>query len=122
VIVAARVDVAARPLRLIGAAVVGSALVAPLAGVQGPACPLRSLTGVPCPFCGMTRGVTSVVHGDVGHALALNPGSVLLVVGLCLLLVWWRRPHVTFPAWAAVTVVAMLWAFELGKYATGHPL
>lgn len=100
----------------------GGAAVTSLAGVSGPACPLRSLTGVPCPFCGMTRGVTDMLHGDVVHALALNPGSVLLVVAAVLLLVRWRRVRVQVPAWGPVALVVALWAFELVKYATGRPL
>ncbi len=100
------------------------AAVRPLVGNgdAGLPCPLRSLTGVPCPFCGMTRGVTAVVHGDVAHAALLNPGSVLLVVAAVALLLSWRVGRVTMPGWVPVAVVAALWAFELFKYAVGLSL
>jgi Protein of unknown function (DUF2752) len=80
------------------------------------------MTGVPCPLCGMTRGVTDAVHGDLGRAVAMNPGSLLLVVAAVALLVIWRRRSVSFPTWLPVVVVAGLWAFQLFKYATGQPL
>jgi hypothetical protein len=44
-------------------------------------CPLRTLTGVPCPMCGMTTAATRVAEGHLSAALAANP-FVLLLVGL----------------------------------------
>jgi len=113
-----------RPLRLAGGAILGIAAARPLVadGHLGFACPLRSVTGVPCPFCGMTRGVTALVHGDVARAALLNPGSVLIVFASLTLLVMWRVPRVTVPAWSVPMVVAALWTFELAKYAVGLPL
>jgi hypothetical protein len=35
-------------------------------------CPLRSLTGLDCPFCGGLRGTYSLLHGDVATALDHN--------------------------------------------------
>lgn len=37
-----------------------------------PACPLYSLTGFACPGCGMTRGLHSLLHGDILQALDYN--------------------------------------------------
>jgi hypothetical protein len=62
-----------------------------------PPCPLRTLTGVPCPFCGATRGTIALLHGDLLHSLVLNPGVVLAVAALVLLL--WRRPRFSLPTW-----------------------
>jgi hypothetical protein len=45
-------------------------------------CPFRSLTGHPCPSCGLTRGFTAIAHGDLARGLAHNP----LVLGVMLLL------------------------------------
>jgi MFS superfamily sulfate permease-like transporter len=70
----------------------------------------------------MTRGVTDVVHGDLGGAAAMNPGSLFLVAAAIALLVIWRRRSVRFPTWLPVVLVAGLWAFQLVKYATGQPL
>lgn len=36
-------------------------------------CPLRELTGIPCPTCYGTRAMLAVVAGDWGRALRLNP-------------------------------------------------
>jgi hypothetical protein len=36
-------------------------------------CTFRRATGVPCPGCGLTRGVTALASGDVATGLAYNP-------------------------------------------------
>jgi hypothetical protein len=111
-----------RPFRWAGAGMLGLAAARPLLGDPGVGCPLRAMTGVPCPFCGMTRGVTDAVHGQVATAAFLNPGSVFLVLAAIVLLVAWRRRTVLFPAWLPYALVAALWGFQLFKYATGRPL
>lgn len=47
-----------------------------------PPCPFLALTGLYCPGCGSTRALHALLHGDLGHALAMNP---LLVLSLPLL-------------------------------------
>ena len=44
-------------------------------------CPFRRLTGLPCPGCGSTRAVMSLLHGEPAKALAWNP---LVTAALCL--------------------------------------
>jgi hypothetical protein len=101
----------------------GAAAVLPIPGDSSPVlCPLRAVTGVPCPFCGTTRGVIDAVHGDVAGSLLMNPGALLLVVGAVLLLVGVVKRPVAFPRWSLVVGVAGLWAFQLFKYATGRRL
>ena len=41
-------------------------------------CPWYHLTGVECPFCGMTRGFVAISHGDLPTAVDLNEGSPLI--------------------------------------------
>jgi hypothetical protein len=109
--------------RVVGVAMLGIAAVRPVVPFEFvPPCPLRTLTGIPCPLCGMTRGVTALVHGDVGHALFLNPGSLLIVALAMLLIVQWRLKRVVVPVWTIATVLAILWSWQLFKYATGRPL
>lgn len=53
---------------------------------DGPGCPFRALTGVDCPFCGMTRATVALGRGDWGAALALHPLAPLVVAGVLVLL------------------------------------
>ncbi|WP_436795339.1 DUF2752 domain-containing protein [Actinospongicola halichondriae] len=48
-------------------------------------CPLLSTTGIPCPFCGITRLTDHLVHGNVAEVLARDPGGLVLVLLLALL-------------------------------------
>ncbi len=48
-------------------------------------CPSRWIFDFPCPGCGMTRSVVTVVQGDVAGAIYYHAGGVLLVLGLLLI-------------------------------------
>ncbi len=48
-------------------------------------CHFKRVTGVACPTCGMTRGVTTMLDGDVAGGLRYNP--FVLGVGLVFLAV-----------------------------------
>lgn len=85
-------------------------------------CPLRRVTGVPCPFCGATRSVGAAIQGDLGASLALNPVGIMIIVATVMLLVAWRWRRVAIPAWTVVTFFVLLWAYQLFKYTTGRPL
>jgi len=112
-----------KALRTFGAGMLAVAAVRPVLPVEVvPPCPLRPLTGVPCPLCGMTRGVTAAVHGQIGHALFLNPGSIAAVILAIVLLFAWRTQRVTVRVWMIVAVLGLLWSWQLFKYATGRPL
>ena len=53
---------------------------------EAPLCPLKSMTGMPCPLCGMTRAFVSISHGDLSTAWALNAASIpVYVAGLGML-------------------------------------
>jgi hypothetical protein len=45
-------------------------------------CPFRKTFGLPCPTCGITRGVVLSLHGRLTDAVATN----------ALLPCWWGRP------------------------------
>src|SRR5262249_32391310 len=95
-----------KPLRVAGA---GQFAVGPgLPATLGPPCPLRTVTGVPCPFCGMTRGVTALVHGQLSAAFSYNPGAFLVVAMALVLLVAWRWQRVRIPLWAVFVFFAAL--------------
>ena len=51
-------------------------------------CPFHAITGVPCPTCGITRGFSSLLHGDLGSAFIFNPLGFSALVGLAIYLVY----------------------------------
>jgi hypothetical protein len=65
------------------AALVGLAIVPTRWVESGPnVCLVRRLFGVECMGCGMTRGVSHLLHGHWQTALAYNRGSVAVTVTL----------------------------------------
>lgn len=87
-----------------------------LPGHAGLPCPLRTLTGVPCPLCGGTTSVEDVFRGHVLGALQANPLGVAVVVAALALLV--RRPlHAVRAPGAVVALTGLgLWLFELHRF------
>ncbi|HTF60074.1 MAG TPA: DUF2752 domain-containing protein, partial [Actinomycetes bacterium] len=92
-------------------------------------CPLRMLTGVPCPLCGMTTAATGLASGDLGVALAANP-FVLLLAGFTLVMavlmaaraIGWVAAPAQWPAsrrrqsyWVVAGLAAASWAFQLHR-------
>ena len=85
-------------------------------GHAGLPCPLRTLTGVPCPLCGGTTSVEDVFRGHILGALQANPaGPFLVAAGLALLV---RRPRETVrvPLVALAGLLVGLWLFELHRF------
>ena len=93
-------------------------------------CPLRTLTGIPCPLCGMTTAATHLASGDLGAALAANP-FVLLLAGFTLVMAVLMAaralgllgPPAQWPAsrrrqgyWVAGVLAAASWAFQLHRF------
>ncbi len=94
-------------------------------------CLFHRLTGLPCPGCGMTRGVLALLGGDVRAALAFHPLSpvVVAIVGA-----WWvnnllaasgrprlfRAPaHAGQLAWVGIAVALGLWGLRLAGVLPG---
>src|SRR5579863_451029 len=81
-------EIDAVPLRWLGGAMLALGLALPhVPGDPGLPCPLRTLTGVPCPFCGLTTSVKATLHADWHGAVAANPFGILAVVVAAVLLV-----------------------------------
>lgn len=98
-------------------AMLGAGATLPLLpGHAGLPCPLRTLTGVPCPICGMTTSVEATVHGHLLSALQANPAGPLAVLAAVALVV--RRPAggIRIPTVAVVGLLLFLWIFELHRF------
>jgi Protein of unknown function (DUF2752) len=120
-------------LGVAGLAAAGAAVAyQALAGGQGLwlPCPLRAVTGIPCPLCGMTTAATALAAGDLGAAMAANP-FVLLVAAFTLVMValmtaralGLAAPPAQSPAarrrqgyWVVGVLAAASWAFQLHRF------
>jgi hypothetical protein len=103
-------------LRKAGGLMLAAAAVLPALPAHPPLlCPLKTITGVPCPLCGMTTSVEATVHLNFGAAMAATPAGVLLVVAAIVLL--FRRPTaLRVPLSAVFAVLALMWAFQLQRF------
>lgn len=91
-------------------------------------CVFLSVTGWPCPFCGMTRAFLAMGQGAWAEAFRQSPVGALLFPFACVLALWsgWRAlrlrsgttdslPHIR--RWIWVSVIALLainWIYRLG--------
>jgi hypothetical protein len=106
----------ARHLRWAGGAMLGVGLVMTrLPDGAGLPCPLRTLTGVPCPLCGMQTSVKATLAGHLGEAVAANPAGVVAVVVAVVLLVA-RPATVRLPPALVLSGLAAMWVFELVRF------
>ena len=103
-------------LRLTGAALIAGGAALQLSPVHVPIlCPLRALTGIPCPLCGMTTSVEATVRFDLEGAAAANPAGIVLVAAAIAILV--LRPSVIrLPAPVPYVALAAMWLYELHRF------
>ncbi|WP_189114928.1 DUF2752 domain-containing protein [Pilimelia terevasa] len=115
-----------------GAAAALAALLTPrvrAATGWGVPCPLRTVTGVPCPACGLTTAAEALVGGDAAGAAAANPAvfglAALTVVGLAALArrglrggapVPWSAAARRRVGWVVAVVAVGSWAFQLRRF------
>jgi hypothetical protein len=93
-------------------------------------CPLRTLSGIPCPLCGMTTAATGLASGDLGVAVAANPFALLLA-GLTLVMAvlmvaralgWapaaaqWSPSRRRHTLWVTVVLAVASWVFQLHRF------
>ncbi len=111
------VSLADPDLRTAAALLVGCAAVrAAIPGEPGLACPLRTLTGVPCPLCGMTTSVTAAIQLHPVEALAANPAGLLVLVLATGVLLGPARRLVVRSGLVYFALAAM-WLWELHRFA-----
>ena len=51
-------------------------------------CLFKQITGIPCPSCGSTRSVLTLLHGDLIGALIWNPFGLILMGIMVISPVW----------------------------------
>jgi hypothetical protein len=105
-----------------GVAGAAAVAVAALHSVHDPGvlCPLRRLTGIPCPVCGSTTVFIELGSGHPLAALLANPFTVLFGLGLLFAPLgveqWWRG----HPKRTRTTVLAasalLSWCWELHRF------
>jgi hypothetical protein len=59
-----------------------------VSSVEPGVCLFKRITTIPCPSCGSTRSVLSVLNGDFTDALLINPFGMLIMVILILAPIW----------------------------------
>lgn len=83
-------------------------------------CPLRAITGIPCPLCGGTTAAAAIGRLDLRAALAANPVAVLAAAALGLAPLgagrrWWRLSPRT--RWVLIGLsVLIAWCWELRRF------
>jgi hypothetical protein len=88
-------------------------------------CTLKRVTGVPCPTCGLTRGVTTILRdGDVPKGISYNPLVMTLglaaILVLALRLLLGRTPRLEMSRreraivlWSLVVLLLANWAYVI---------
>jgi hypothetical protein len=66
-----------------------------------PACTFYTLTGLPCPSCGMTTSFAFLIRGDLAHSLRANAAGAALAV-FCLLAIPWNVACAAWGNWLLV--------------------
>ncbi len=49
-------------------------------------CPFRTITGIPCPICGITTSSALIVRGDLAGSFHAHPLGPLLALGMALVI------------------------------------
>ncbi len=84
-----------------------------------PPCPYRTLLGLACPGCGLTRATHAALHGDWGRAFALNPWSFVAAPAALVFTVLSRLPEHARArharsgvAWAMLVITLAFWVWR----------
>ena len=51
-------------------------------------CIFRNITGLPCPGCGVGRGIQSLLNFDIVGAILMNPFSIVVFISSVILFLW----------------------------------
>jgi hypothetical protein len=110
------VEIDSHFLRLPALGMFAAGVLLPVLGHPGTACPLRSLTGIPCPLCGASTSVEDALRGHLWTAAKTNPLG-LLAVGIAAFVVVARRRYVwRVPLTLVSAVLGAAWVVELVRF------
>ena len=56
--------------------------------LPGPSCPLRAMTGIPCPTCFLTRATSAALTGNLSDSIQWHAFGPLVAGGLIAWSVW----------------------------------
>jgi len=110
---------------IVAVAALVAARLLPPHGLPFFACPLRTLTGVPCPACGATRTFIHHAHARFIDGLLLSPGATVLfmlavavpVFTLARATVLRRRVVIDLPGPVRSRLRAVAWALFAAHWA-----
>lgn len=96
----------------------GSAAHRETAVEDGPGCPFRRATSLPCAFCGMTHATVALGHGDVADMFDYHPLAPLVLAGMVLVcgtIVIGRGDRLMGRRWPIVILgaIAAIWIVKL---------
>ena len=95
---------------------VGDAYLLPVLPAHGGlVCPLRTLTGIPCPLCGMTTSVVATSRGRLGEAWAATPAGIA-VFAMALALLVLRTKPIALPRGVVPLALTGMWVFQLHRF------
>jgi len=72
----------ARQAAVIALGLIAAAGVDPDRPLPFDVCAFKSLLGIPCPTCGLTRAVCHALRGDWAVSMSYHPAGILLAAGL----------------------------------------
>ncbi len=79
-------------------------------------CPIKHLTGISCPGCGMTRAVLSALRLEISAAFEFHP-LWILILPIVILLVFFnkKKTRLAFSVtlWSSALLFAGMWIYRL---------
>jgi hypothetical protein len=103
-------------LRWPGAAMLAAGAALPMLGHPGVGCPLRTITGIPCPLCGMSTSVEDSLRLQIVDALKANPVGLLAVAVAVFALLVRRDLKLRIPIYLVYAGLLSMWLFELIRF------